>query len=751
MSITSSLRSLAAIFFLCSGLLIPSLAHALGTQVLSNFNQPSSGVTVRIDVSDVEAIPFITDGSFTEFQGVELAAATLFAPGLFFVEIWDVDAFAQPNNVIAVLSGPSAPAGLSSYTGAASLQPNTSYFLVYGLRNGGSQVIVATIDFNDADATPAPIYEFGTDIDNDGNADLINRCRGTRANDYVTIGWDCGGLIAPRYFSKLRFLAEEPAPPVNYSLTATPLSVDFGLVPSGTTSTAVPVTITNDGNVDQLLGMLDVGPRFTLSNDNCSGQPLAQNGTCIFEVSFTPDHGGFTTGTVVIPASLADPRSPYGLPLVGESDQPVTLRPLEFIKAFAPNTILAGETSQLILGFINYNIVDATSVSVTDDLPTGMTVANPANVINGCVGGTVTATPGTAVVSYTGGTVLPGLANNCNVRVDVTSSTAGASINTTGDLTSSAGNSGPKSATLTVLPTYPLEFTVNGLVPSNPPGQPENSVVLLNNGGDAISIFSDGTFSFPTELADGDSYNVIIDFQPAGQTCTVANGSGTVAGAAVTNVSVSCVDNQYTIGGLLSGLIAGESVMLQNNGGDTLTLTGDGAFGFVTTVGFGDPYSAMVITQPGPITETCTVTNGSGTTPASNVDNISVVCAINSFSAGGSVSGLAAGETVVLQNNGADSLSISVDGNFTFSPQADGTDYAITVSTQPTGQTCSVANGSGTLVGADIATATVTCVDSSSPPGSETAKPVPVMPAWLLGLMLALMTGFGFIGIKRDR
>ena len=72
MSITSSLRSLAAILFLCSCLLIPSLAHALGTQVLSNFNQPSSGVTVRIDVSDVEAIPFITDGSFTEFQGVEL-------------------------------------------------------------------------------------------------------------------------------------------------------------------------------------------------------------------------------------------------------------------------------------------------------------------------------------------------------------------------------------------------------------------------------------------------------------------------------------------------------------------------------------------------------------------------------------------------------------------------------------------------------------------------------------------------------
>ncbi|MEH6637553.1 MAG: choice-of-anchor R domain-containing protein, partial [Halioglobus sp.] len=298
MSITSSLRSLAAILFLCSCLLIPSLAHALETQVLSNFNQPSSGVAIGIGVRDVEAIPFITDASFTEFDGVELTVRTLSGPGLFFVEIWDV-ALRQPNNVIAVLTGPSAPSGFTRYTGAATLQPNTSYFLVYGIRNGGSQVRVDAIDLNGADATPAPIYQFGTDTDNDGNPNVVNRCRGDRANDYVTISWSCTALIATRYFSKLRFLAEEPAPPVNYSLTASPLSVDFGLVPSGTTSTPVPVIITNDGTVDQLLGTLDVGPRFTLSNDNCSGQPLAQNGTCMFEVSFTPDHGGFTTGTVV--------------------------------------------------------------------------------------------------------------------------------------------------------------------------------------------------------------------------------------------------------------------------------------------------------------------------------------------------------------------------------------------------------------------------------------------------------------------
>ena len=86
-------------------LMIPGLAFALETQVLSSFNQPSSGVVERLGVSDLVAIPFQTDDSFTEVDAVELTAVTLFGTGLFFVEIWDVDTFAQPNNVIDVLTG----------------------------------------------------------------------------------------------------------------------------------------------------------------------------------------------------------------------------------------------------------------------------------------------------------------------------------------------------------------------------------------------------------------------------------------------------------------------------------------------------------------------------------------------------------------------------------------------------------------------------------------------------------------------
>jgi len=76
-------------------------------------------------------------------------------------------------------------------------------------------------------------------------------------------------------------------------------------------------------------------------------------------------------------------------------------------------------------------------------------------------------------------------------------------------------------------------------------------------------------------------------------------------------------------------------------------------------------------------------------------------------SIGGTVSGLDG--TVVLLNNGADDLTVSANGPFTFATRiASGTDYSVTVGTQPDGQTCEVTNGSGTAT-ADVTDVTVEC------------------------------------------
>ena len=60
----------------------------------------------------------------------------------------------------------------------------------------------------------------------------------------------------------------------------------------------------------------------------------------------------------------------------------------------------------------------------------------------------------------------------------------------------------------------------------------------------------------------------------------------------------------------------------------------------------------------------------------------------NTFTVGGTVTGLFG--TLVVQNNGADELSLTADGAFTFSTSiADGSTYEVTVLTQPAEFTCS--------------------------------------------------------------
>jgi len=80
-------------------------------------------------------------------------------------------------------------------------------------------------------------------------------------------------------------------------------------------------------------------------------------------------------------------------------------------------------------------------------------------------------------------------------------------------------------------PTYSIGGTVTGLAS-------RASVVLLDNGGDPLTLTGNGAFTFLTSLAAGATYNVGV--LPGGAACTVANGAGTVGTAPVTNVLVTC-------------------------------------------------------------------------------------------------------------------------------------------------------------------------------------------------------------------
>jgi hypothetical protein len=79
----------------------------------------------------------------------------------------------------------------------------------------------------------------------------------------------------------------------------------------------------------------------------------------------------------------------------------------------------------------------------------------------------------------------------------------------------------------------------------------------------------------------------------------------------------------YTIGGSVTGLASGASLVLQDNGGDNLTLGANGSFAFASKIAGGGSYAITVLTQP--TNQNCTVTAGSGTASAA-VTTVAVSC-----------------------------------------------------------------------------------------------------------------------------
>ncbi len=102
-------------------------------------------------------------------------------------------------------------------------------------------------------------------------------------------------------------------------------------------------------------------------------------------------------------------------------------------------------------------------------------------------------------------------------------------------------------------------------------------------------------------------------------------------------------------------------------------------------------------TQPTGPAQTCQVSGGSGTVGAADVTSVSVNCAVSTYTVGGTVTGLV-GTGLVLENSGADDLSVTGNGSFAFAtPVASGQAFAVTIKAQPgtPAQVCSVSQGDG--------------------------------------------------------
>jgi hypothetical protein len=136
--------------------------------------------------------------------------------------------------------------------------------------------------------------------------------------------------------------------------------------------------------------------------------------------------------------------------------------------------------------------------------------------------------------------------------------------------------------------TYTIGGTISGLAASG---------LVLANGGQSASPAANATsFTFPTAASSGASYAISVSSQPAGQTCTVANGSGTVATANV-SVQVTCAANNMGGTAATGSAIAGASVTLVDSNGTQITTKTDSAGNFsLSSTSLTPPFLIKVVT-----------------------------------------------------------------------------------------------------------------------------------------------------------
>jgi hypothetical protein len=338
-------------------------------------------------------------------------------------------------------------------------------------------------------------------------------------------------------------------------------------------------------------------------------------------------------------------------------------------------------------------------------------------VANAPLGGTVSGLPAGAtvqladnnqsVLSVTGSGIFAfsvGVAPGSSYDVTISAQPAGSTCAVSDGSGAADSNGDPiTNVAVTCTPGTTIGGTLSGLS--------ADASVTLADATATLPLTANGTFLFSDLYAPGAPYAVNVAAQPSGQVCSVTNGAGTIdaAGDAVANIQVSCVAGA-SLGGTVVGLAPAETLTL-SDGISSTVVTANGTFGFNDSFVAGAPYAVSVAAQPAG--QVCTVSiNGSGTIDINDdaVTTIAVSCA-NVGTVGGTVSGLASGSTVTL-GDGISTLSVGANGNLAFTDVfAAGAPYAVNVTSQPVGQTCSVANGSGTFDSADDpVVVTVTCM-----------------------------------------
>ncbi|WP_066707877.1 DUF6701 domain-containing protein [Curvibacter delicatus] len=169
---------------------------------------------------------------------------------------------------------------------------------------------------------------------------------------------------------------------------------------------------------------------------------LPNNSSLIFTLDATVS-GGIALGSHLINTASVS----IGTATASASDDNLIALTPAAVKSFAPATITAGASSVLTLTLSNPTASAVTSVAFTDTYPSGLLNTASANPVSTC-GGTVTAANNGNTLSLSGGAIPA--SSSCTVTVNVTAASTGSYLNSTGIISTSAGDIGTASGLLVV-------------------------------------------------------------------------------------------------------------------------------------------------------------------------------------------------------------------------------------------------------------------------------------------------------------
>jgi|GEM_PF-1472225 len=246
------------------------------------------------------------------------------------------------------------------------------------------------------------------------------------------------------------------------------------------------------------------------------------------------------------------------------------------------------------------------------------------------------------------------------------------------------------------------------------------SGLKLQNADEILPIDSNGNFQFKKQFKEGDTYEVIVSSYPTGtdggQDCVIAGTKGTIGTSDAMTVSVTCADAAL-IEVSLTGLL-GSGLSFLNNGGNSLSVSGNGTASFSIPLASGSTYNITVGNQPINVWQTCTAnvpasTTGTVAPPLPRKISIAYTCVTNTYNVRAYVTGLATPYTGTVDVRESANAIVDITAINTYAlgsssasailtTLTSGAAYNVTVSASPTIHTCTPVGGTGNVGGGDV-------------------------------------------------